>query len=127
MATRPNPLQYIAYSFGHRLPDSMRDWVGNDLTGDGATLRHLVRSIIPYLPLTALVVLLLPGPLWLRGASALLTLLLALVYSSAFRPMDRRRRLEQHGLPQDLENGHKVEKRERQRVQYEQTWRAGQA
>ena len=24
---RPGPLQYIAYSYGRRLPDSMQEWV----------------------------------------------------------------------------------------------------
>jgi hypothetical protein len=101
----------------------MRDWVRNDLTGDSATLRHLIRAFVPYLPAIVGIFFLLPGPLWLRGAAALLPLLLALIYSSAFRPMDRRRRLEQHGLPEDLENYHKVQQHERERVRYEQTWR----
>ncbi len=35
--TRPNFLQYIGYCYGRRLPDSMRDWVRNDLAGKGAT------------------------------------------------------------------------------------------
>ena len=125
--TRPGPLRYIAYSFGRPLPDSMRDWVRNDLTGDHATLRHVIRSFVPYLPGSVGVFFLLPGPLWLRGAAALLPLLLALDYSCAFRPMDRRRRLAQHGLPEDLENAHKVQQRERERVRYEQTWCSGQA
>ncbi|MEU9809189.1 DUF5313 family protein, partial [Mycobacterium sp. NPDC050853] len=30
-ADRPTAWQYIAYSYGKRLPDSMRDWVANDL------------------------------------------------------------------------------------------------
>jgi hypothetical protein len=30
--TRPKALQYIAYSFGRKLPDSMQAWVRNDLT-----------------------------------------------------------------------------------------------
>ncbi|MGV0796632.1 DUF5313 family protein, partial [Mycolicibacterium elephantis] len=28
---RPNLWEYIGYSYGRRLPDSMRDWVRNDL------------------------------------------------------------------------------------------------
>ena len=35
--TRPNALQYIRYCCGGRLPDSMLDWVRNDLAGKGAT------------------------------------------------------------------------------------------
>jgi hypothetical protein len=34
--TKPNALQYVRYCYGRRLPDSMRDWVRNDLAGNGA-------------------------------------------------------------------------------------------
>ena len=34
-------LQYIGYCYGRRLPDSMRDWVRNDLAGKGATVRMM--------------------------------------------------------------------------------------
>ena len=54
---RPNALQYIAYSYGRVLPDSMRDWVRNDLAGKAATARTMIRVIIP-----ALLVL---APFWL--------------------------------------------------------------
>ena len=47
--TKPNLLQYIGYSYGMRLPDSMRDWVRNDLAGKGATTRTMVRAAIPAL------------------------------------------------------------------------------
>ena len=33
---RPNGLQYVAYCYGRVLPDSMRDWVRQDLGGKGA-------------------------------------------------------------------------------------------
>nr|MDT0523582.1 DUF5313 family protein [Streptomyces sp. DSM 41633] len=41
--TKPRPLQYIGYCYGKRLPDSMRDWVANDLAGPGATVRMMAR------------------------------------------------------------------------------------
>lgn len=44
--TKPGPLQYIGYCYGKRLPDSMRDWVANDLAGPGATIRMMVRVAI---------------------------------------------------------------------------------
>jgi len=43
---RPNVVQYIAYCYGRVLPDSMKDWVRNDLGGqgcdrpDGDPVRH---------------------------------------------------------------------------------------
>jgi hypothetical protein len=119
--TRPNPLQYIAYSFGRKLPDSMRDWVRNDLTGDAALARHLFRAMVPFLPVFA-AALLLPGPFVLRGASLLLAVILALIYAFAFMDMNRRRRLAQHGLPEDLEDARKARRHERSREQYERIY-----
>ena len=40
-------LEYIGYCYGRRLPDSMRDWVRNDLAGKGATVRMMIRVFIP--------------------------------------------------------------------------------
>ena len=60
-AVRPNLLQYIAYSYGRCLPDSMREWVAQDLSGRGAIRRHIIRMAIP--PLLVL------APLWLLPAS----------------------------------------------------------
>ena len=45
---RPNALQYIAYSYGRVLPESMRDWVRNDLAGKGATARTVRPSVTKY-------------------------------------------------------------------------------
>ena len=45
--TKPNLWQYIGYCYGGRLPDSMRDWVRDDLAGKGATVRMMIRVFIP--------------------------------------------------------------------------------
>ena len=45
---RPGLMRYVGYSFGGKLPDNMR--VRNDLTGDHAVVRHLARSMVPFLP-----------------------------------------------------------------------------
>ncbi len=58
---RPGPLQYIAYAYGRRLPDSMREWVAHDLADHGAVRRHMIRMAIP--PLLVL------APFWLLPAS----------------------------------------------------------
>src|SRR5690349_3867827 len=44
---KPNAWQYIKYSYGGRLPDSMRAWVTEDLIGKGATLRIVIRMFVP--------------------------------------------------------------------------------
>ncbi|NLU83216.1 DUF5313 family protein [Rhodococcus sp. HNM0569] len=115
---RPNPLQWIAYTFGRPLPASMQDWVRNDLTGDWAVPRHLIRSMVPFLPVFA-AFLLFPGPLALRGAMILLGVLLALFYSLAYMAQNRARRLERHGLPGDLENPRKKSAHDAERRAYE--------
>lgn len=115
---RPNPIQWIGYTLGRRLPDSKREWVRNDLTGRHATTRHMIRGMVPFLPLfTAF--LLLPGAVWLRGSTALLALLLALFYCAVYMPVNRSRRLTQHGLPADLENPAKRDQHRAERAIYE--------
>ena len=100
-ATRPSPLQYVAYSYGRRLPDSMRNWVAEDLAGEGAVRRHVIRMAIP--PLLVL------APLWLLPASLYVhlemtapiyiwTLLMALALNKVWR----RYRLVQHDLDPNL-------------------------
>ncbi|MFR9751732.1 DUF5313 family protein [Nocardia sp. 004] len=115
---RPNPIQWIGYVFGRRLPDSMLDWVRNDLTGRYAAARHVLRGVVPFLPVFV-VILLLPGELWLRTAAATLVLLLLLFYTVAFMPMNRAHRLIKHGLPADLENPRRAQRRARERAIYE--------
>ncbi|MEV6325159.1 DUF5313 family protein [Nocardia sp. NPDC051787] len=114
---RPNPVQWIGYAFGRRLPDSMREWVRDDLTGRYAAIRHVVRGLVPFTPLFA-AFLLFPGELWLRGAMVLLALLLALFYTIAYMPMNRAHRLAKHGLPADLENPQRAQRRALERAEY---------
>jgi Family of unknown function (DUF5313) len=99
--TRPNVLQYIRYCYGRRLPDSMRDWVRNDLAGKGAARRMMVRVAVP-----AVLVL---APFWLIPTtlvvhlSMTLPILIPFVYfSHALNKVWRRHMLGVHGLDPDL-------------------------
>ena len=102
MATdRPTPAQHIVYAYGHTLPDSMRNWVANDLAGKGAVRRHVLRAALP-----ALLVL---APLWLLPASLYVHLEMtapiftwAVLMSLALNKVWRRHRLAQHGLDPNL-------------------------
>ena len=69
--TRPGPIQWLGYAVGRKLPDSMQDWVRNDLVGDWAVPRHLIRSMVPFVPVFA-AFFLFPGPLGLRASMVLL-------------------------------------------------------
>ena len=99
--TKPNALQYIRYCCGGRLPDSMRDWVRNDLAGKGATARMMARVAVP-----AVLVL---APFWLIPTtlvvhlSMTLPILIPFVYfSHALNKVWRRHMLGVHGLDADL-------------------------
>ncbi|MFC4604078.1 DUF5313 family protein [Rhodococcus kronopolitis] len=120
--TRPNPLQWIAYACGAKLPSSMNDWVLNDITGDHYVVRHLVRAMVPFLPLFA-IFMLFPGPLWLRGSMVLLGVLLALFYSVVYIHQNRARRLQKNGLPIDLNNAKRRAARAARDGSYDAAWR----
>jgi hypothetical protein len=99
--TKPNPLQFLRYCAGARLPDSMRDWVRNDLAGKGATRRMMVRVAVP-----AVLVL---APFWLIPTTLdvhlgmTLPILIPFVYfSHALNKVWRRHMLQVHGLDPDL-------------------------
>ena len=106
---RPGWWQYIRYCYGARLPDSMRDWVRNDLAGKGATRRMMLRVAVP-----AVLVL---APFWLVPTtldvhlSMTLPILIPFVYfSHALNKVWRRHMLQVHGLDPNL-----VDERARER------------
>ncbi|BBZ14372.1 DUF5313 domain-containing protein [Mycobacterium branderi] len=106
---RPGVIQYIRYCYGHPLPDSMRDWVLNDLTGKGATARMMIRVAVP-----AVLVL---APFWLIPTTLdvhlgmTLPILIPFVYfSHALNKVWRRHMLRMHNLDPDL-----VDQRRRER------------
>lgn len=79
----------------------MRDWVADDLAGDGAVRRHMIRMAVP--PLLVLV------PFWLLPASLYVHLemtvpiyIWALLISLALNKVWRRHRLAQHHLDPNL-------------------------
>ncbi|BBZ34206.1 DUF5313 domain-containing protein [Mycolicibacterium confluentis] len=100
-ARTPNPWQYIKYSYGGRLPDTMSDWVRNDLAGRGATRRMMVRMFIP-----AFVIVM---PFWLIPTtldvhlSMTVPILIPFVYfSHALNKVWRRHMLRVHNLDPGL-------------------------
>jgi hypothetical protein len=74
--TRPNPWQWVRYSYGARLPDRYREWVLHDATDRGWLWRFALKTVAQTVPwLTVVTVLLLlftPLPLgWVLGADAI--------------------------------------------------------
>ncbi len=107
---RPNPWQYLRYCYGGRLPDSMRDWVAEDVTGKGAIARLMVRMVIP-----AFLILL---PFWFIPASFVVHLsmtvpiLIPFIYfSHSQNKVWRRHVLRKHGLDPSMVDQRDREKR----------------
>ncbi|MGW5648386.1 DUF5313 family protein [Saccharopolyspora sp. NPDC003752] len=94
---RPNPVQWIWYAFGGRLPARCREWVLHDITCRTWVLRHIGRSLVQISP--GLLFLLLPGPFWIRAMSVLGGVILALWYSLSYLEHTSEYRLTKHGYP----------------------------
>src|SRR6185436_12528402 len=118
---RPGPLQYIGYSFGHKLPDEMRDWVRNDLAGKGAVRRHMVRTAIP--PFLVLAPFgLLPASLYVHLEMPVPIYAWALSMSLARSEVWRRYRLAQHKRDPNLVDEISREKSARMHEDYIQRY-----
>ncbi|WP_299563170.1 DUF5313 domain-containing protein [uncultured Mycolicibacterium sp.] len=116
-ADKPNLWQYILYSYGKRLPDSMRDWVANDLTGPGAIRRHVLRMAIP--PIFVLAPLwLLPASLYVHMEMTVPIYIWAILMSVALNKVWRRHRLAQHGIPPKLIDDVERQKKARMHEDY---------
>ncbi len=116
--TTPTPLQFLGYSFGRTLPDSMQDWVRKDLVGNGAQVRYIARFIVPIIPLL-LLFLLIPGPLWMSLAMMALLFIPLVYFSIALMNVYRRHRLLIHGLDPQLINAKAQSRVDRTRDDYE--------
>jgi uncharacterized protein DUF5313 len=98
---KPNLWQRIGYSYGRRLPDSMRTWVARDLAGEGAVRRHLIRWAVP--PLLVLAPFwLLPASLYVHTEMTAPLYIWALLITLALNKVWRRHRLAVHGLDPNL-------------------------
>ena len=81
---RPGPLHWFWYALGGRLPVRYRPWVLHDLTCRTWPLRHLARLVAQLAPVAIVLVILLPGPLWIRVMGAVGGSLVGLLYSFVF-------------------------------------------
>lgn len=122
---RPNPLRWIWYAYGGRLPDRHRDWVLHDATCRTWILRHFARTLVQVSP--GLLFLLMPGPLWIRMLAILGGVIMALWYSLAYMEATCEHRLAKHGYPlgtgKATREEAKAEERAEQAARYRATWR----
>lgn len=115
---RPSFRQYVGYLCGKTLPDSMQDWVRNDLVGPGASVRYVLRFTLPATALLALF-LFVPGPVWVPLAMMALLILPLLYFAVALQHIYRRHRLLSHGLDPELLDERAQKKADRTRADYE--------
>ncbi|CAN5850947.1 DUF5313 domain-containing protein [soil metagenome] len=100
--TKPNLFQLIGYCYAsRRLPDSMLDWVRNDLAGPGATRRVMFRVFIPaFLILSPFWFI--PTTLYVHLAMTVPILIPFVYFSHALNKIWRRHMLRVHGLDPGL-------------------------
>jgi hypothetical protein len=99
---RPNPLLWLYYQYGGRLPSSYRDWVLHDATSRTWLVRVLLRTVVWLAPIFAvlLVVLVAAGGSWpIALGSILLGVLVALRFTLANAMESVDARLVKYGFP----------------------------
>lgn len=109
---KPTLKQRITYDLGRTLPESLHDWVRNDLVGPGAEARYLIRFLVPTVPLFFLVFLI-PGDAWIKLAMLAMMIVPFVIFTIALSYVYRRFRLFAHGMdPGMLEkNKHRAQER----------------
>jgi hypothetical protein len=96
---RPGPARWLWYAFGGSLPRRYAAWVYRDTTARTWVLRHVARSLVQLVVPIAAVVILLPGPAWVRIMAAIGGVLLALIFSLAYMTETVEHRLVRAGYP----------------------------
>ncbi|ORW94221.1 hypothetical protein AWC28_14385 [Mycolicibacter terrae] len=106
---RPNATQYLRYCYGRPLPPELLDWVRNDLAGPGATVRMIMRAVVP----TTLILI----PFWLLPTDFLTHMsmtfpiwFMAILFSHALNKVWRKHMLRMHGLDPELADARKRER-----------------
>ena len=104
MVRRPNPVLWLFYQFGGRLPASYRDWILHDATCRTWLPRVLLRTVVWLAPVFAvlLTVLVLAGGSWpIALGSILLGVLVSLRFTVANAVESVDARLAKYGFPPD--------------------------
>jgi hypothetical protein len=128
---RPNPLMWLWYAFGGKLPDRYKEWVLHDATTPTWLVRHVVRRLVFMLPILALlfvffVVLLDYSPtITLLGLG--LGIYAGVYYSLVFSTHSVDSRVTRHGFPDEyasqVRKAMKHAERETRQNRYQDRWR----
>ena len=97
--SRPTPWQWLRYAYGARLPSELNTWVLHDITCTTWIGRHVVRSFLQMAPLIAVILILVPGPFWIRGVAVLGGIIMGLIFSLGYMVETAEHRLVKAGYP----------------------------
>lgn len=96
---RPGVLRWLWYGLGGTLPARYSPWVLHDTSTRTWAVRHVLRSFVQLAAPIALVLILVPGPFWIRGMAALGGVLLALFFSLGYMTETLENRVVRAGYP----------------------------
>lgn len=96
---RPGPLWWLWYAMGGGLPARYREWVLHDVSTRLWPVRQVLRSMVQLVPVGVLLVLLVPGELWVRLVAVLGGALVGLMYAASFVHLTTEHRAIKAGHP----------------------------
>lgn len=96
---RPDPVRWLWYAFGGRLPRRYSPWVLHDTTTRTWVLRHVARVVTQVAPFVAAIIVLVPGPLWLRVMSATGGAIMGMIFAVCYIHETAEHRLVKAGYP----------------------------
>ena len=98
-AARGAAVTLVDAAAGGRLPEDLSEWVLHDTTCRTWALRQVVRTLLVISPLIVVLLVVIPGPFWIRALSALGGMLMSLVYSLGYLVETTEHRLVKAGYP----------------------------
>lgn len=103
---RPDPVRWLRYAYGGRLPARYRDWVRYDNTDRTWMTRYLLRVVVQALPVLVVAFVLLslftPVPVGLIAGVLVVGLLISLFLTIGTAREFAAVRLARHGFPPDV-------------------------
>lgn len=130
-AKRPNPLLWLYYQYGGRLPEAYHDWVLHDATSKLWLLRAFVRTIsqaVPFVIVLLVVFGIFGVPWYFALACVLLGLVVSIYYALSYASDGIDSRLRGYGYPANYASTFRQERYEAEHAadseRYREVWRS---
>jgi hypothetical protein len=124
---RPDPVRWLLYAFGRKLPAQYRAWVLHDLTVRTWPVRQLIRSLVQVLPFGLVLAAVLPGEPWVRIVAVLGGTAVGMIYAVAFVYETTEHRALKAGYPRghlkQVREAATADERAAAQLRYEQRYR----